>query len=243
MIARATGTHGLGATGVGRGNRYMGIEQGDVLHVVVCEDVEGALFPIGLCVTDDWAEPVRMYQRYGASALCSDAMPEKSEAKRLARSVSQGYICYYPHGAELKLGTETDSRGEVKKITTDRTDSLDETVRGLSDGGIILPCLAHATDEDVSLVETFYEHLKKLKCRMVEGAGGVMRREYLKNVENHFGMALNYARLAHWAHTLNRPGDVNVLTRSYRDIRGARPQHRNDYAVQINDDMPADYYY
>ena len=177
------------------------------------------------------------------SALCSDAMPEKSEAKRLARSVSQGYICYYPHGGELKRGTETDSQGAVEKITTDRTDSLDETVRGLSDGGIILPCLRHATDEDAHLIETFCEHLKKLKCRMVEGAGGVMRREYLKNVENHFGMALNYARLSHWAHTLDRVGDVNVLTRPYRDTRAARPQHRDDYAVPVGYDMPADYYY
>ncbi len=218
VFDRAMGDQGLGGDGY-----YMGIDQGDTLHVVVADR---DFRVTGLYITDLWGEVMEIYERHGCRVLAGDAMPEKSQMKGLVRRVKarggKGYICYYG-GQGMKVGQEDD----VDKITTDRTESLDETVRMLTEGEIILPHSDRLATDHLLTFETFVAQVKNLKRRLVEDSKGVSRWEYLKNVPNHFGMALNYARIARdvgGAH----PEAFSVTTKSYRDIR-TRSRADDDY--------------
>ena len=66
----------------------------------------------------------------------------------------------------------------------------------LADGEMTLPSLDLLSAEDARTTEVLHEHLKKLQRTLEEDANGITRWEYLRGVPNHFGMALNYARLA-----------------------------------------------
>ena len=229
VFERAAGPEGLGS-----GGYYMGIDQGDTLHIVVADRD----FRItGLYITDSWDEVMEIYERHGCRVLVGDAMPEKSQMKALARAVSArggaGYICYYG-GQGMKVGEEDD---DVMKITADRTESLDETVRMLVESEIALPNRDRLLTDELFTWETFVAQVGNLKRRLVEDSKGVARWEYLKGVPNHFGMALNYARLAHDVGGAT-PEVFSVVTKSYRDVRirshrgdGHMPAPASDYGA------------
>ena len=172
-------------------NAYIGIDQGDVLHVVVGEDDEGGGVRIaGLYITDSWDEVKKIFTSHTARGLAGDALPNKSEMKKIARETG-GHIVYFA-GDEMRVGKEDD----VKKITINRTEALDEAVRVIVDRGVILPSRTQLDVQELSIYETFCAHAKMLVKNIEENARGVARWHYAANVENHFGMALAYMILA-----------------------------------------------
>lgn len=193
MLNHATGSHGY-RPGIAS---YIGVDQGDVLHIIALEEnVLGALEIIGAYITDEWADLIDIYERHSGVMFVGDAMPEKSEMRRVAIELD-GYICYYSRGKALTEGEERGPRDTVvKKLSIDRTDSLDETVRGLDEQAILLPDPKHLDYAEIITHEKVRGQLKRLTKILKEDAQGVTRWEYAKGVPNHFGMALNYARIA-----------------------------------------------
>ncbi len=210
MLNRATGSHGFRSGDAS----YIGVDQGDILHVVVAEkNAMGALEIIGAYITDLWADLFDIYERHNGVMFVGDAMPEKSEMRRTAIELD-GYICYYSRGKALTEGEEAGPRDTtVKKLTIDRADSLDETVRGLDEQAILLPNPKHLDDEELVTHEKVRGQLKRLTKVLKEDAQGITRWEYAKGVPNHFGMALNYARLAA---EIGGAGEVEMYSPSIR---------------------------
>ena len=212
-LSSVEGEHDLDGPG-----EYMGIDQGDTLHIVVL-GADGAT--VGLYITDDWGDVIDIFERHGIGSVVGDAMPEKSQMKGAMTKIDDlggdGHICYYGG----KSGTVVGLEDEVKKITTDRTESLDETVRMLTDGEIPLPCRERLNFEDLRVYDIFRAQVKNLKRRLREEDSGVARWEYISGVPNHFGMALNYARLAREVGG-PRITDFRVESRSRREVRRAR---------------------
>ena len=173
-------------------NTYIGIDQGDVLHITVGEEDEsGGVQIAGLYITDSWDEVKKIFTAHRACALAGDALPNKSAMKKIARETG-GHIVYFA-GDELRVGQEDD----VKKITVDRTEALDEAVRWIVEREIILPARAQLDARELSIYEMFCAHAKMLVKNIEENARGVARWHYAAGVENHFGMALAYMILAH----------------------------------------------
>lgn len=178
----------------------IGIDMGDKAHVAVAA-------PYGLdgmrCLTffevdvEDLAELIRSLERpYNVGALVIDAMPYKTESKRVVRSLerARGYIQYFK-GDELKEGVEGEDARAVNKVTVDRDESLDETTDlfAANPPAALLP--RPRTPAEEKTYETVKSHLKKLVKEEID-EGGDKRIRYKKNVPNHFGMAANSARIA-----------------------------------------------
>ncbi len=133
---------------------------------------------------------------FNVGALVIDAMPYKTDSKRVVRALERatGYIQYFK-GDELKEGVEGEDARAVNKVTVDRNESLDETTDlfAANPPAALLPQPRTPGEEEI--YKTVKRHLLKLVKEEVE-EGGEKRIRYKKNVPNHFGMAINSARIA-----------------------------------------------
>ncbi len=178
----------------------IGIDMGDKAHVVVAA-------PYGIdgmrCLTffeldvEDLVELIQSLERpFNVGALVIDAMPYKTDSKRVVRALERatGYIQYFK-GDELKEGVEGEDARAVNKVTVDRNESLDETTDlfAANPPAALLPQPRTPGEEEI--YKTVKRHLLKLVKEEVE-EGGEKRIRYKKNVPNHFGMAINSARIA-----------------------------------------------
>jgi hypothetical protein len=171
---------------------YMGVDVGDTLHAAVGHLVGGGK----LCVHwleefTDWQKLDALMVNHGVGLCVIDAMPYKNSAKEFARRFPNLVYIQYFKGDTLKEGIEGEGELAVPKVTTDRTESLDDTVDMLKQGDIILP-----DRSEYEVVETCISHLKMLIKDLKEDSSGNKKYVYKGGVENHFGMALNSMRIA-----------------------------------------------
>ncbi|NHM25450.1 hypothetical protein G7K71_00145 [Desulfofundulus sp. TPOSR] len=138
---------------------------------------------------------------FNAGALVIDALPYKTTSKQVVRSLTRavGYIQYFK-GSDLKEKSEGEGDRTVRVVTVDRDESLDET----TDLFATVPPLAllpkPRTPAEEQVLRTVESHLKKLvKEKEKESEDSPAR--YKKNVANHYGMAINSARIALWLAT------------------------------------------
>jgi hypothetical protein len=212
----------------------IGIDMGDKAHVaVVAPYKDGGIRPLAFweVEVEDLDELVaRIEIEYNAGGLVIDAMPYKTESKKIVRNLKKatGYIQYFK-GTELKEGTEGEDDRMVRKVTVERDESLDET----TDLFAVEPPLAllpkPRTIQEEEIIKMVKSHLLKLVKEEIVGEGGEKQIRYKKNVDNHFGMALNSARIAleltKYQVTLT-PGNIltaakrkmNQLLRGYDDL-------------------------
>jgi hypothetical protein len=154
---------------------------------------------------------IALMKRFGVYSGVIDAMPYKPTAKAIARAFEGRVAINYYKGETLKTGTEGEGPWEVKKTTIERNESLDDTVELVQDGGIILPSRKILTGSDLEIYEMFRKHLKQLLKEQVEKADGSFIWQYKKKVANHFGMALNYMRIAREISTLEVSSGVDPV--------------------------------
>jgi hypothetical protein len=80
-------------------------------------------------------------------------------------------------------------------VSVNRDESLDETVESLIEGRIELPDPRRLSAEDLRSYEEFRAQTKML-IKEAEDRDGIIEYHYKKGVPNHYGMALNYMRIA-----------------------------------------------
>lgn len=171
---------------------YMGIDVGDTLHAVVGHIAgNGKLVIHMIKEITDWKELDRMMFQHGVMLCIIDAMPYKNSAKDFARRFPGRVYIQYFKGDTLKTGFEGEDELAVPKVTTDRTESLDETTEMIRDGELIFP-----DRSQYEIVELAITHCKMLIKDLVENNSGTKKFVYKKNVENHLGMAINSLRIA-----------------------------------------------
>lgn len=179
----------------------IGIDMGDRAHVAIATPygLDGirllALFEIDV---EDAAELVKALETpYNVGALVVDAMPYKTESKKIVRGLqrARGYIQYFK-GAGLQEDEEGEDDRAVNVVKVDREESLDET----TDLFAATPPLAllpkPRTPAEEQVLKQVKTHLKKLVKEKVGEETGEPVIRYKRNVENHFGMAINSARIA-----------------------------------------------
>lgn len=177
----------------------VGIDMGDQAHIVVA-----APMGEGFRIIAAWHVDVesllemipRLEQAYNVGCLIIDAMPYKTESKRVVRALSNavGFIQYFK--ANYKETTEGVDEKEVRVIQVDRDESLDETTSLFATNPPQALLFKPRNTEEEKTLDEIKRHLKKLMKEEGVGADGQKRISYKKNVENHFGMAINSARLA-----------------------------------------------
>lgn len=182
LLKARCGDWGLSATGkadVPKGLPFAGIDQGDMLHLMIGNLSDGALRIVWLEQTPSWEVVERRLRDHGVSMFVVDAMPYKPDAKRLVKALKCGAILYSSAQQRTSYGIEDKETEPVHTINVYRTEYLDRVGHALAAGILWLP--------KAYLPETMRakEHLKRLIRERRDDGSFVYRR----NVENHYGMA------------------------------------------------------
>jgi len=190
VLTMNQGSHGLYS--IYPGPSFLGYDQGDILRVVV------AHFEYDQLVVH-WFEETTNFDRLDELMVdhnvwfgVGDAMPNKHSAKTWAlRNNGYAAVCYFSGAVgELNEGKEEKDGTEIKKYSVDRDESLDEMVEDIQQNRLILPARNSG-----DIMETVWEHCRNLVKEKKKKADGSETLSYKHN-ENHFGMALNYLRIA-----------------------------------------------
>ncbi len=179
------------------GSSFMGIDVGDICHVVVLGWTGNRLRLIHLeeILADDKERFHNVIEKF-RSFFVIDAMPYKTLGKGLClRYKGWGAIQYFK-GDTLTEGTEGENEFEVPCVKHDRTESIDEMNDVFKESFFIMPNPKALKPDEAALYETFKKQVKMLEKTEEEDKNGYPRYVYKKRVNNHFGMALNSAYIA-----------------------------------------------
>lgn len=177
---------------------YMGVDVGDVLHIVIGQDRGDRIYLVHLETTDDWGRLKTLMMRFGVWQCIIDAMPYKTSAKNFAREFPDRVVLQYFKSSREERGDEIEPKEEdqLPVIRIGRTESLDDTTDKIRQGNVMFPNPARLNVAQLNAYENFKGQLKNLIKDLKENERGDRWFEYKKDVENHFGMALNSMRLA-----------------------------------------------
>lgn len=181
---------------------YMGVDVGDILHIVIAQDLGEKIQIVHIEHTDDWGRLKSLMSRFGVWQCIIDAMPYKNSAKQFAREFPDRVVLQYfkssreERGDEIEKKEEDEGNKKVTVIRIGRTESIDETTDIVREGRFIFPDPVKLQFRELQTYDLFKSHLKKLIKDLKEDDKGRRWFEYKHNVENHFGMALNSLRLA-----------------------------------------------
>lgn len=191
---------------------FWGMDVGDKCHLVFLQPAGNVLLVTDFIEmpSDDEAAIVRAVEQRGGYCGVIDAMPYKTLAKNIARHFQGRVFINYYKGDTLKTGEEGQGDFSVPKTTVNRDESLDETTEAIRDARISIPDPRRMGAEKLSAFETFKAQLKMLIKEGVD-KDGINEMHYKKNVPNHFGMALNYARIASEISPITASTDVDPI--------------------------------
>lgn len=191
---------------------YFGMDVGDKCHLVFGHPYNGKprIHFVAEMPADDEAGIIWLMKRMGVYSGVIDAMPYKTLAKNIARAFPGRVFINYYKGDTLKTSEEGEGQFAVPKVSVNRDESLDETVEALAEGRIELPDPRKLSPEDTLAYEEFRAQTKML-IKEAEDKNGVIEYHYKKNVPNHYGMALNYMRIAAELSSLNLVSGVDPI--------------------------------
>jgi hypothetical protein len=202
----------------GTGPYFMGVDQGDVLTVIIARADPrrdgGRLRVVHLERLRDpsggsgaWAQVAGLIERFKVKLCVVDVNPNRSIAHVLAKQFpGRVLLCYYTTSqlTEIRDAPSVRKRAESPgwplqavgptdrvDISVGRTDSLDRAASALVSGRISLP--GPSMDKDI---EEFMQHCGNNVRRPEEGADGVIVYRWWPTGQNDYLHALNYLLIA-----------------------------------------------
>lgn len=184
--------------------RFAGVDCGDMAHFACFE-----LLPDGRkrwiwfeeLDSDEMVERIanQLWDKLGLSALVIDAKPLRTEARKIAYAHPHEVWVQDFGGKEIKDEQDEHMGKQFLRVTTDRDDSLDEFCDLFAieqqEPVMLLPRKDADSPPVLDAVEI---HLKNLRKEKHVDAKGNTVHKYVKNVANHFGMAMNSAIIAEY---------------------------------------------
>lgn len=177
---------------------FMGVDQGDTLHIVIGIVSGENFFIVHVEETEQWDRLDFLMNQFGVRFCVIDALPNKHSAKSFAAKYPGRVAIQYFQGKELKTNFELfESQIQVQTVMVDRTTSIDSMIDRFEAGKIILPKRSKLDGKNLRAMEDFCRHCKNLVAKIEETAGGTLKKTYISGrVDNHLGMSLNSAILA-----------------------------------------------
>jgi len=185
VLVRQLADQSRNPVGIPSGLPFAGIDQGDLIHLAIGRLSDGVMRIVWLEETPSWELVEKRLRDHKVAMFICDAMPYKTEAKRLCRALKSGAILYSSAKRTI-YGIEDAETEPVHAINVDRTEYMDRVVDAFASAALYLPKsmleqTAHARD-----------HLKRfVKDRRDDGS-----MVYRRNVANHYGMAIAAMMLA-----------------------------------------------
>jgi len=188
------GTHEPTGMLVESHRRYAGVDVGDVNHLVVLEanESDGRLYVVWaeeVKGTNKWEILLRRIVDLKVAGVAINAMPYKDSAKKLLRNLPpeiKGALVYDTATKGISISEEDkELNAPVLTISANRTELMDGTVDALLSGQIVLP------RRGLPQTEAIVRHLMNYIVEYDESGN----RHYAKGRQDHFGRAMDYARL------------------------------------------------
>jgi hypothetical protein len=196
LLTECEGSHGFSFSETGA---FMGVDQGDILHIVIGVRIGKDFHIVYAEETESWSRLDVLMVQYGVSLCLIDALPNKHTAKSfVSRHRGRAAIQYFA-GKELKRGVEIhEGFHEIDTVAMDRTEALDAMIDRMQLQKLILPSRRMCSGSDLATLEDVRRHLRALTTKNETGSNGMTRRVYDSGpmVMNHFGMAMNSAVVA-----------------------------------------------
>lgn len=166
----------------------MGVDQGADLHVVVISLRPQLPTILFLGILREWEELDYYMKAFNVGCCVVDALPETRNARAFATRFPQRvFLNYY---VESKKGNTVWNEEEFI-VQENRTESLDESHKWITDEEIVLPAAG------IPEVEIFIKHSHNVAKKLVEDeTRGAKKYIYVKLGEDHFRHAFNYAVIA-----------------------------------------------
>ena len=186
------GSHDLGILSE-MNRRFAGLDVGDKLHLVVLEQLPDSVLALvwaeEISGIDKWERVAQKVRSLKVSTIAVNAMPYKDSAKKLLRSLApeiKGVLVYDTGGQKMSIGEEDKETGQpIKTISIPRVELMDGTVDAVLSGRIIFP------RKGLAITEQVVRHLQNYIVEIDENG----KRDYAKGREDHFGRAIDYARI------------------------------------------------
>lgn len=205
--------------------RYAGMDAGDMCHFVCYERTRGGDPHLV------WAEEIdsdvafeRITTLIGNLGVVQ-LVPDKKPLTNLARALAYRFprivaVQDFMNGSVLKVVDEEHEGKKYRCAKVDRDESLDELTSEFTDRHHFLRIPDLETNP---VLETFASHLKNLRKERTIDAKGRAIDTYIKGVPNHFGMALNSARIAELIAPNVMPFEFTPIKREQGSSPLARP--------------------
>lgn len=165
-----------------------GIDQGDLLHVVL-GGFDGEHLDVAdlLVLQDDWERLALLLRDVDCFVI--DALPNKSSAKRLLRADGLNGAMNYLNSDSWSVGyEEKDNQIPLRVVKDDRTTAIDEMADAITAGTIRFPA------PKFEVVQLCKRHMKAL---VKDHDLRTNKMTYARAVENHFGLATTYLWMAY----------------------------------------------
>jgi NAD-dependent SIR2 family protein deacetylase len=178
---------------------FMGVDQGDNLHVVIGKRHQkkaGEIIHIGEYAGNrrggdysNWTQLDELMTRFKVSRCVVDALPETKAARAFAeRFPGRVFICFFQ---ERQKGSYQWNE-QTMMVKANRTEAMDASHRELSDGNVVLP-------RQSEILEEFAKHCHHTAKRLEEDEEtGEQRYVYLSKVggPDHYRLAYCYEAMA-----------------------------------------------
>jgi hypothetical protein len=165
-----------------------GIDQGDLLHLLIGVYYRELLAVVWAeVIEDDWDLLGKRLADHGVQFFVIDALPNKSNAKKLLRSGLNGAMSYLNATAMVVKWEEQDTAQPLRVVVDDRTTAIDEMADEVAAGLTRLP------SPRLDVTQLVKRHCKALVKDFDPQTG---KMTYKRGVANHFGMALASLRQA-----------------------------------------------
>ncbi len=165
---------------------FMGVDQGDILHVIIQQILEsGKIKTIFFKAVDKFQDLDQLIRKYEVVSCVIDALPNQHSARDLAdRFPGRVWLNYYD---KTKGETSWDEKQSI--VHTNRTETIDAALYEIRNQQIFFP----ACDE----LDLLAQHINNLVKKEEENhETGEKRWVYIHKGDDHFGHALNYAKIA-----------------------------------------------
>ncbi|MCP4651031.1 MAG: phage tail protein [PVC group bacterium] len=166
---------------------FMGVDQGNKLHVVVGKKHYGKRGQlIHMDIYKDFEELDRLMRIFNVQLCVIDATPNTHSARDFAkRHAGRVYLSFYQeHQKGMYRWDESNMT-----VASNRTESLDASQNEVMTGGIVFP-------KECEIMRIFAKHLHNVAKKLEEDKRHNLRYKYLKLGEDHFRHAYNYECMA-----------------------------------------------
>lgn len=169
---------------------YMGVDQGDELHVTIWQKEGKIKKLLYLGIKKDFEELPDLMVNYGVISCVIDALPNKHSARRFQLQFpGKVWLCYYNDSQKEHIKWHENVEEKEYHVTVHRTEVFDLLTDEYKSKNVVLPKLT----EDI---ETFIRHHCALAKEKVEKPDGTYVFSYIATGADHFAHSANYGMIA-----------------------------------------------